>query len=77
LTSFIGIDMAWKIDGNHSGIAVMAGDADRVALATVSKDVNTMEGIVDFAGPLSARRLRRPGPWRTRRRHARGVGQRW
>jgi predicted RNase H-like nuclease len=48
LTSFVGIDMAWKIDGNHSGIAVMAGDADRVALATVSKDVNTMEGIVDF-----------------------------
>jgi predicted RNase H-like nuclease len=48
MTSFIGIDMAWKIDGNHSGIAVMEGDAERIVLETVSTGVSTMAGIVDF-----------------------------
>jgi predicted RNase H-like nuclease len=48
VTSFIGIDMAWKIDGNHSGIALMVGDTDRVALRAQSKDLHTMEEVVDF-----------------------------
>jgi predicted RNase H-like nuclease len=48
MTSFIGIDMAWKIDGNHSGVAVMVCDGDRVELTCVSKDLNTLDGIVDF-----------------------------
>lgn len=48
MTTFIGIDMAWKIDGNHSGVAVMVGDGDRVELTSVSKNLNTLDGIVDF-----------------------------
>jgi hypothetical protein len=30
--SFIGIEVAWKVDGNHSGIAVLGGDQRRVRL---------------------------------------------
>ncbi len=48
MTSFIGIDMAWKIDGNNSAIAVMVGDADRVELTCISKDLNTLDGIIGF-----------------------------
>jgi hypothetical protein len=36
MISFIGLDMAWQIDGNHSGIAVMEGDAHQVRLAAIS-----------------------------------------
>lgn len=48
MTSFIGLDMAWRIDGNHSGIAVMVGNADRVHLQTIAADVTLMAGVVDF-----------------------------
>jgi hypothetical protein len=30
--SFIGIEVAWKVDGNHSGIAVLGRDKRRVLL---------------------------------------------
>jgi predicted RNase H-like nuclease len=45
---FIGIDMAWRIDGNHSGIAVMRGDSQQVSLAAVSTDVVSRDGVVAF-----------------------------
>ena len=48
MKSFIGIDMAWRIDGNHSGIAVMRGDEHRVQLVAKSSDVTSMAGVVDF-----------------------------
>jgi predicted RNase H-like nuclease len=48
MISFIGLDMAWRIDGNHSGIAVMEGDAHQVCLAAISRDVTSMAGVVDF-----------------------------
>jgi predicted RNase H-like nuclease len=48
VTSFIGLDMAWRIDGNHSGIAVMEGDAEQVRLTRVSADVTSMAGVVDL-----------------------------
>jgi predicted RNase H-like nuclease len=53
MTSFIGIDMAWRIDGNHSGIAVMEGDTAQVRLATVSADVISMAAVVDFVSAHS------------------------
>ncbi len=49
--SFIGIDMAWKIDGNHSGIAIMVGDAQQVALEAVSTHIASLAGVVDFVRP--------------------------
>lgn len=48
MTSFIGIDMAWKIDGNHSGIAIMEGDSEQVRLTMLSADITSMTGVVDF-----------------------------
>jgi predicted RNase H-like nuclease len=48
LISFIGLDMAWRIDGNHSGIAVMVGNANQVHLQTISTDVTSMTGVVNF-----------------------------
>ena len=48
MTAFIGLDMAWQIDGNHSGIAVMEGDAHQVCLAAISRDVTSVAGVVDF-----------------------------
>ncbi len=53
MTSFIGLDMAWQIDGNHSGIAVMEGDADQVRLAAISRDLTSMAGVVDFVATHS------------------------
>ena len=48
LNSFIGLDMAWRIDGNHSGIAVMVGNATHVHLQSISTDVTSMTGVVNF-----------------------------
>lgn len=48
MTTFIGIDMAWNIDGRHSGLALMKGDADQVGLTCSPTGANSLEGIVDF-----------------------------
>lgn len=48
LTSFVGIDMAWRIDGNHSGIAVMAGDELQVRLEAVSTEIASMTAVVEY-----------------------------
>jgi predicted RNase H-like nuclease len=53
MTSFIGLDMAWRIDGNHSGIAVMEGDELKVRLTEVSADVTSMAAVVDFVSNRS------------------------
>jgi predicted RNase H-like nuclease len=47
-TDFIGVDLAWKIDGNHSGIAVLSGDAQEVRLSAISEGINSMAGVLDF-----------------------------
>jgi predicted RNase H-like nuclease len=47
-TIFIGVDLAWKIDGNHSGIAVLTGDERRVRLTAISEHVLSMAGILEF-----------------------------
>ena len=39
MTIFIGIDMAWRIQDRHTGIAVMEGDARELRLTVVSSDI--------------------------------------
>jgi len=46
--SFIGIDLAWKIDGNHSAIAVLAGNEREAQLTATSTAITSMAGIVEF-----------------------------
>jgi predicted RNase H-like nuclease len=46
--SFIGIDLAWKIDGNHSAIAVLAGNQRQARLEAISTGITSMAGIVEF-----------------------------
>jgi predicted RNase H-like nuclease len=46
--SFIGIDLAWKIDGNHSAIAVLGGNRRQARLEAISTGITSMAGIVEF-----------------------------
>jgi len=46
--AFIGLDLAGKVDGNHSGIAVLVGDVQQVKLGAVCKGVDSLAGVVDF-----------------------------
>jgi predicted RNase H-like nuclease len=55
LTSFIGIDLAWKTDGNHSGIAVLEGDIDQVALTALANNITSMQSVVQFIADHSKR----------------------
>ena len=48
MNSFIALDMAWRIDGNHSGIAVMSGDAWGLRLDALSKDVQSRATALNF-----------------------------
>jgi predicted RNase H-like nuclease len=48
IQSFIGVDLAWKIDGNHSAIAVLAGNERQARLQAVSTGITSMAGIVEF-----------------------------
>jgi hypothetical protein len=48
MTSFIGVDMAWAIDGRRSGIQVMSGDVEQVYLDIVSTDGTSMVGALNF-----------------------------
>jgi predicted RNase H-like nuclease len=47
-TTFIGVDLAWKTEGNHSGIAVLAGDEQQIQLKALAKGIVSMAGVVDF-----------------------------
>lgn len=46
--------MAWRIDGNHSGIAVMQGDAQQVRLERVSTDITSMFAVINFITAYSS-----------------------
>jgi predicted RNase H-like nuclease len=54
-TTFIGIDLAWKLDGNHSGVAVLSGNERQVRLVEVSAGIHSLSGLLEFvalhAGP--------------------------
>ncbi len=47
-TSFIGVDLAWRSDGNHSGIAVLIGNDQQVRLTAIADGVTSMAGVVEF-----------------------------
>jgi predicted RNase H-like nuclease len=47
-TTFIGVDLAWKVDGNHSGIAVLRGNERRVRLTAISQHVLSMAAVLEF-----------------------------
>ena len=53
VTSFIGIDLAWNTNGNHSGIAVMQGDIHRVALTALASNITSMQGVAQFTADHS------------------------
>jgi predicted RNase H-like nuclease len=55
VTTFAGLDMAWKIDGNHSGIALLTGDASKVELTALSNGLTTQAGIAEFLRTNCAR----------------------
>lgn len=46
--TFIGLDAAWKIDGNHSGVAVLRGGVSGVSLAALSAGLCSQSGVLDF-----------------------------
>lgn len=48
VATFIGIDLAWKIDRNHSGIAVLAGDERSVRLIGLSEGVTSQSEVIAF-----------------------------
>lgn len=45
---FLGLDLAWKVDGNHSAVAVLAGDERAVELKTISDSLCSLIDIVSF-----------------------------
>jgi predicted RNase H-like nuclease len=47
-TTFIGVDLAWKTESNHSGIAVLVGDERQVQLRALAEGLVSMAGVVDF-----------------------------
>jgi predicted RNase H-like nuclease len=48
LTTFIGVDLAWKSDKNHSGVVVAKGSLDEVALTACSNGLATLDGVLDY-----------------------------
>ena len=47
-TTFIGIDLAWSVDRNHSGIVVLRGDERGARFVTSSNDLKALTGVVEF-----------------------------
>jgi len=45
---FLGLDLAWKVDGNHSAIAVLTGDEGGVQLRAVSDGLSSLIDVVKF-----------------------------
>ncbi|MGO8790361.1 MAG: hypothetical protein ACLQVL_23675 [Terriglobia bacterium] len=48
MTVFIGIDLAWRGDKNHSGGAVLYGDQRGVKVSEVSSSIGTLLGVKTF-----------------------------
>jgi predicted RNase H-like nuclease len=47
-TTFVGIDLAWNPDRNHTGIAVLRGDVRGTRFVASSTGVASLAGIVEF-----------------------------
>jgi predicted RNase H-like nuclease len=48
MTLFIGIDLAWKGDKNHSGAAVLSGDTEGISLVEASEGLKTLSDVKGF-----------------------------
>jgi predicted RNase H-like nuclease len=47
-TTFIGVDLAWKSEGNHSGIVVARGDARGATMEAYSVGVSSLEAVQEY-----------------------------
>jgi hypothetical protein len=47
-TTFIGIDLAWQSDRNHSGIVVAQGDDSGATADVASAGISTLAGVERF-----------------------------
>lgn len=47
-TTFIGVDLAWQSDKNHSGVVVARGSVDGAQLIACSNGLATLEGVVAY-----------------------------
>jgi len=45
---FLGLDLAWKVDGNHSAIAVLTGDDCAIQLKTISDGLYSLIDVESF-----------------------------
>jgi predicted RNase H-like nuclease len=45
---FIGVDLAWRSDRNHTGAAVISGDRTGARLVAVADPIHTLEGVRRF-----------------------------
>jgi predicted RNase H-like nuclease len=48
ITTFIGIDLAWAADRNHTGIVVLRGDERGAKYVTAADEATSLAGIVEF-----------------------------
>lgn len=48
MITFIGIDLAWRSDGNHTGGCVLRGDRSGAQLVCVSDSISTAEAVGAF-----------------------------
>jgi predicted RNase H-like nuclease len=48
LTTFIGVDLAWSSDKNHSGIVVLRGSSKGAELVSFSEGIATLDGVVNY-----------------------------
>jgi len=53
MNRFIGVDLAWKTDGNHTGVAVLSGTSGGVFLEKVSEDLVSRTQVVEFVAKHS------------------------
>lgn len=47
LTTFIGVDLAWQSDKNHSGIVVSRGSEEGLTIVACSKGITTLDAVLD------------------------------
>ncbi len=47
-TTFMGVDLAWQSDKNHSGIAILRGDSRGATLSSYSTDIASLCNVVKY-----------------------------
>lgn len=53
MPTFIGIDLAWRSDRNHTGAAVLSGDRNGARLVAVADPIHRLEGVRQFVASQS------------------------